>query len=157
MPSPLQKLRCSLSPAESPPNTRSRLVLAGLPALIAILSCASAAPSVGAESSKSSGVKCTLEQVKDTEKSGLVAFTYFVPEGWTTHHFMKWGDSDSFVANISATTPDKSYSVDQLEPMLSTYMAMRGIAPRGVRITHATDFLHSLVDQVKRQYNLESV
>jgi len=106
---------------------------------------------------KGQGIQCKLEEVQDSEKSGLTAFTYFVPDGWTAHHSMRWGNADSFVANLSASTADKHYSVSQLQPMVVTYMAMRAIAPKGIRIAHATDFLHALVDQLKRQYNLQEV
>jgi hypothetical protein len=122
-----------------------------------LISTAIASCSVASAPHAPSGIKCTLEQVNDTEKSGVVAFTYLVPEGWTPHHMMKWGEADSYVANLSASTADKSYSVDQLEPMVMSFMSMRAGNPRGIHIAQATDFLHSLVELIKKQYNVSKV
>ncbi len=104
----------------------------------------------------SSGIKCKLEQVKDSE-SGLVAFTYFVPQGWTAHSMMQWTAPGAFTANLSASTPDKHYSVSQLQHMVVSYGRFGNNPPKGIVIHHATDFLRALVELLKRQYNVNDV
>lgn len=102
------------------------------------------------------GIKCKLEQVKDPE-SGLVAFTYFVPQGWTPHSHMQWTTPGAFVANLSASTPDKHYSVSQLQHMVVSFNRFGNSPAKGIVIHHATDFLLALVDQMKKLYNVQEV
>ncbi len=103
------------------------------------------------------GTKCTVEKVKDTQKSGLVAFTFLVPTGWTPHSLFNWDKNGSFFANLSASSPDKHTSADVLEPCVLTYGWMNKIAPKGIRIDHATDFLHALVSQMQTQQGVTNV
>ncbi len=100
-------------------------------------------------------LKCQLEQLKDSQ-SGLVAFTYLVPNGWVAHNRMGWNGPGSFVANLSAATPDKHYSVSQLERMVTTYSLSRA-STSGTPIHHATDFLKAMVEMLKQGYGISSV
>jgi hypothetical protein len=102
------------------------------------------------------GVKCTLEKVKDSQ-SNMVAFTYFVPEGWVAHSAAGWTNPGQFGANLSASTPDKKYSADQLERAIMSYSHNSAGTNKGIRIEHATDFLRAFLEQVKRQYNVSDV
>jgi hypothetical protein len=102
------------------------------------------------------GIKCTLAQVKDEQRTGLVAFTYFVPDGWEGKNSLVW-NGNTYVADLIASTPDKLYTVDQLEPISMNYSASSGTQAKGIRMTHATDFLHALVNRMQQQGGAKNV
>ena len=97
------------------------------------------------------GIVCSLEQVKDTQRSGLVAFTYLLPKGWSAQNSLSWNANGVYQAEFIAETADHQYGVDQLEPINMVYTAATGMAPKGLRLTHATDFLDALVGRIRQQ------
>jgi hypothetical protein len=107
---------------------------------------------------KAGRIKCKLGQVKDTDRSGLVAYTYFLPDGWTSQSTMKWGRMDSTIVTISASTPDNLYAANHIEPMVVHFEALKSYAsPSGFHIAHATDFLHLLVTKIQQQFQVDKV
>lgn len=109
-----------------------------------------------------SGTKYRLERVRD-EASGLVAFTYLVPDGWTPHHAMRWPSPGAFQASLSAASADGHYAVAQFERMVVSGGEMRNpqtgapLDPNAHAIRHATDFLRTLVEGMKRQYGVDEM
>ena len=122
------------------------MVGVGLVALVPLGS--SAAQSAKA---KGGGIVCALEQVKDAQRSGLVAFTYLLPKGWSSHNSLTWNPSGTYQAEFIAETPDGQCGVDQLEPINMIYTAATGMAPQGAwRLNHATDFLNALIGRIRQ-------
>ncbi|MHB8638114.1 MAG: hypothetical protein ACYC96_16780 [Fimbriimonadaceae bacterium] len=135
-------------------TARRRLTACALLASTALLACAGL--TLAAHGAKPVGIKCKLSELKDTEKSGLIAYTYFVPDGWQSENYLKWGKYDDFTATLTATTADKRYAVNQIEPLLVSYMSFRN-STRGLRIIHATDFLHVIVAQIEQQFKATDI
>lgn len=98
---------------------------------------------------KASYIECKLDKVKDTGRTGLVAFTYLIPNGWVAAPTLAWNSDISLFGEFQAHTKDLKYYVDQVEPFNMSYSSLPGGPHQGFRIVHATDFLKVLLRQVE--------
>lgn len=103
------------------------------------------------------GVECSLVQLKDNQRSGVVAFTYLVPKGWQNKTVFSWNNNNTYTAEMGATTPDQHYIVDQLEAVNIVYTSSNGKVTQGLRITHATDFLAALVGRMQQKGGMTNI
>jgi hypothetical protein len=95
-------------------------------------------------------IKCSLVQVADNERSGGPAFSFLVPSGWKSETSFHW-NGNTYVARLTAMTPNKAYLVDRLEPINMSYNAASGTTATGTRLTKATDFLRLVVQSMPSQ------
>ncbi len=103
------------------------------------------------------GVECQLVQLKDSQRSGVVAFTYLVPIGWQTKSTFNWNNNNTYTAELGATSSDNHYVVDQLEAVSIVYSSFNGKVNQGLKITHATDFLEALVGRMQQKGGMTNI
>ncbi|HWD38571.1 MAG TPA: hypothetical protein VG944_06960 [Fimbriimonas sp.] len=102
-----------------------------------------------ASSAPSHGIACSLIQVRDSQRSGLVAFTYLAPKGWKAKNSMTW-NGNVYEADYGAETADEQYSVSRFEPFTMTYWSTNGRVTGGARLAHATDFLKIVASNLQK-------
>jgi len=96
------------------------------------------------------GIKCSLSKLQDTERTGIVAYTYLLPEGWKSSNQLKWQGQLPLI-ELSAQTADGEYMVDRFDPSNLNFSAGSNLQPSGVHLGGALDYLHVLVDGMQRQ------
>lgn len=81
------------------------------------------------------GVKCKVQDATDTEKSGLSAFRFLVPDGWRANTSFRWlpPSYTAFGCDLSASTPDLHSMVDCVEHTVMTYSSGFGSQPGKAR------------------------
>jgi len=122
---------------------------------LSLYACASSSV-IAAGPSKGKGIKCTLAKVVDSQRSGLTAYTYFVPTGWEAKSSMNW-NGNTYVADFTATTPDNQYMVEQLMPLNMQFVNSNGKILQGIRILKAIDYLHAMVNGLQQNGKINNV
>jgi hypothetical protein len=95
-------------------------------------------------------MRCSIEKVVDSQRTGEIAFTYLVPEGWKSTSSLNWNQG-SFTEDFTAKTADGLYSVEQMQPYNMTYVANNGQATQGFRLTKAVDYLHWVISGLQQK------
>jgi len=95
-------------------------------------------------------------QVADNERTFGPAFSFLVPTGWKPETSFHW-TGNTYVARLTAMTPDRAYIVDRLEPISMSYNATSGTAATGTRLTKATDFLQLIAQSFSRDPGIGNV
>lgn len=105
---------------------------------------------------KGKGIKCSLAKIEDTQKTGLTAFTYFLPTGWESKSSMTW-NGPTYIADFTANTPDNQYMVEQVQPFNLVYVNSNGKILQGFRIAKGIDYLHGLLNGLMQKGTLTNV
>ncbi len=106
---------------------------------------------------KGKGIKCSLAKVEDAQRSGLTAYTYFVPSGWQSKSSLNWNTQITYIADFTANTPDGQYLVEQVQPLNMQYVNSNGKILQGFRITKAIDYLHGLISALEQKGTVSNV
>jgi hypothetical protein len=103
-----------------------------------------------------SGIRCSMVQLQDNERTFGTAFSFLVPSGWKSETSFHW-NGNTYTARFAGMTPDKLYIVDRLEPISMSFNMSTGTGAKGTRLTKATDFLHPVVQSLSREPGVGNV
>jgi hypothetical protein len=128
----------------------------GLAILLAAGAATAAFSQHHVKKSSGAGIKCTLAEVRDSQRSSLVAYTFFLPDGWKNQSALNWS-GNTFTASFNRSSPDGRYIVISGMPSNMRYNAVTNGTPSGTKFSKASDYLHTIVDNLSRSGKVTNV